>query len=366
MPLPDPSIFVLAPESNILPAPSALLEAFSFIGFFLHILSVNMVAGLTMVIFLRLLMDGRHNPSVGDDAFWLSKGLAFNVNLAIVPLLFMQAMLAPFIYSSAIIMGLWFLGIPFFVMLAYYGLYLFNQNAGAIQGRNTLIMGVVLVIFLAVAFLYTNLNTLMLTPLRWPLGQGNPDGLALNLGEPSLWPRYAHNVLGFMAFGGLTQALLAEFRIKRGNETQKNARSFGLTIFGHAMAANALIGVWYLFSIAPGVREDFLGGDQASLAALILSAIGSLTAIWAARSGRLKTAFALAVAVLAAMCFLRHMMRKFMLTPYLEEAAHKPFDVGPLVMFIFGVAATAVVLVAILRKAFNNDASPKGEQEAKS
>jgi hypothetical protein len=146
----------------------------------------------------RLASDlGRLLPSI----------FAFTITLGVAPLLFLQVMYGQFLYASSILIGVPWLAIIGFVILAYYGVYFFSMKGE--HGATAVVLGLVLLLLASVAFIYSNNFTLMLSPQRWlDLYHNGANGWNLNWSEPSLLPRYLHFVLGALAISGLGLAVL--------------------------------------------------------------------------------------------------------------------------------------------------------------
>ncbi len=122
--------------------------------------------------------------------------MALTVNFGVPPLLFVQVLYGHLFYSSSVMLAVpWILVIPILI-LAYYGAYIFVKKAdkAPVWSKGALVFTSLFLLY--IAFVFVNNNTLAIQPDRWGIYFENPGGWNLNLGEPTLWPRYLHFVLG--------------------------------------------------------------------------------------------------------------------------------------------------------------------------
>jgi hypothetical protein len=87
-------------------------------------------------------------------------------------------------------------------------------------------------------------------------------GTRLNTGEPTLLPRFLHFLVAALAVTGLGIVGLGQ-RAHRGGDTAFGlwAARHGRNWFAGATVLQLLVGVWFLFSLPPAVRDTFLGGN---------------------------------------------------------------------------------------------------------
>ena len=122
------------------------------------------------------------------------------------PLLFLQVIYGNFIYVSTVLMAVFWLSLFVLIILSYYGVYLFNFKYDILGSWKPWIMGLVLIILLIVAMIFTNSLLLMIDPKSWVRYFQEPWGRIIHASEPSLIPRYLHFVLASLATGGLIWA----------------------------------------------------------------------------------------------------------------------------------------------------------------
>ncbi len=131
----DPTIF---PGStlNAVPAPFWFVELFKGIGFFLHLIPMNLwFAGLPLAI-LALLFGGPQAKRYARRMFGqMPIFLALGVNFAIVPLLFLQTTYYKAVYTATILTAWhWIAIIPLF-LFAYYGVYICSFSIKNVSGQ---------------------------------------------------------------------------------------------------------------------------------------------------------------------------------------------------------------------------------------
>ena len=275
--------------------------------------------------------------------------VAFAVNLGVASLLFIQVLYGQFFYTSSILMAAFWLAVIPLLMTAYYLLYLYDFRFDSLGGFRTIAVAVAALILPAIAFIYSNNMTLMLSPQRWGAYFTNPSGTILNLGDPVLWPRYLHFMIGGSAVGALFVALYGKYLAKREPETGGLAVNLGMRVFAILTMIQVVDGLWFLQSISPSVRKDFMGGDPAATI-LFFTAVMLVLAVIMATA--MKSAYAtamLAVPLVYVMAFLRDHLRSAYLRPYFspDMTAVLP-QYSPMIMFfcmlVFGVSVVVWML----------------------
>ncbi len=249
---------LLIPPPMALPAPSALLTLLQVLTFFGHLVLVNILLGSVM---LAILDRRAAIPDEKNGVAFMPKTLALAVNFAIAPFLFLQVLYGNYLYTSIILMAVWWLALVPAVMLAYYGLYLSDSEIPV--SRRTVLIPTALLL-LAAAFLLTSASTLMQRPDQWLHWFSAPHGMLLNLGDATLFPRYLHIVLASLAAGGLTMAWRADRSLRHPETDVDEAlwrRRRGLAWFFHTSLAQIAAGLLFLFTQPASIRALFLGGE---------------------------------------------------------------------------------------------------------
>lgn len=327
----------LVPPQMVLPAPWGLLKLLLLLTFFIHLLLVNILIGSVVMAAVNawkmkpggLDISSRVLPesSMQYELGYVPAVLALAVNFGVAPFLFAQVTYGSFLYSSSILMAVWWLSMPLAVIFGYYALYMPRiEPDGRLISR--LLLTLVSLIFLYIAFLLSTNSTLMLRPDRWVEWFNNPGGRMLNLGDPTFVPRYLHMITASLAVGGLFLAARGAWLLRGGAKDQAlQAQRImrGLDWFFYASLVQVVWGLWFLIALPARARNLFLGQDILAVFALLLSLAGLLAALWKARTirneplreaGGVRRVVWLTLGVVFIMVCIRDMVRDAVLRPY--------------------------------------------------
>lgn len=345
----DPTFLVPAVDS--VPAAPIWFESLRVGGFFAHLLLMNTVLGLSLIAFAleaRSLFVGPEDPLRGPlhvVAKKIPTALALAVNFGVVPLLFLQVVYGQFFYTSSTLMAWYWLSVVGLVLVAYYGLYVYDFKFHAPALVKTALLAVVAGCLLTTAFIYVNNMTLMLDPQQWTGYFGRPTGALLNWGEPTLWPRYLHFVLGSLAVGGLLFAHFQTAKAKNGDPAAVRAVRVGLRWFGHATFFQLLAGLWFLLALPSRVSAPLLAGGLPLLVFIAGIACGLLALLFAVKQLLWSTTWA-TLATLVFMVALRELVRGYYLAPYFTPADLKVVPQYSPMVFFFGSLAVGLGCIA--------------------
>ncbi|MFM7469042.1 MAG: hypothetical protein ACKO37_06050 [Vampirovibrionales bacterium] len=338
------------------PAPVGLLKPLLVVGFFTHVIPMNLALGGALVSALYLLA-GKHqgNPHAERLGNSMVFSLPFSISLAItqgiVPLLFLQLVYGPLYYTSSILMGVPWIAIVPMLLLAYYATYLAKLKGKVLSAWVPYVLMGVFAIFAVIGFFFTNNMTLMLKPDTWHqfLVEGKT-GLALNLLEPTLWSRYLHFALAAFAVTGLGIGTMGLYWKKRQPEyaswliRQGSAWYLGVTLL------QVFVGFWFLFALPEDIRQNFLGGDKAGTHLFNLSNGLSLVSIvamglaWSRQSfGWFTTGLTSALGVVFSMTWMRHLLRDYTVSSFFspEKAPVTPqWDL----LIAFGILTVGTII----------------------
>ncbi len=119
---------ILAVDPIPLPAPVWLLKLLHVVTLALHFVAVEMLlGGLLVAVVLSLF---RSSPHAGVAARALARRLTvvmtFVINLGVPPLLFAQVLYGRALYTSSVLIGLYWIAIIPVLMLTYWLLYRFR------------------------------------------------------------------------------------------------------------------------------------------------------------------------------------------------------------------------------------------------
>jgi len=353
------------------PAPAWLLWALLQLTFFFHLLAMNVVLGGS-ILALHWRMSRRPGDAAqraavtGAFAKALPVAVAAAVTLGVAPLLFVQVLYGRLFLSSSVLMAWWWLAVVPLVILAYSGAYLLAFRGASLGPRARTVAGVVALLFLAVAFLYTSNVTRSLRPETFVEAyQASGRGLTLNLADPTLWPRYLHMVFGAVAVAGIAIAVYGLFRREREPEMASWAMRKGTVFFGIATAINIFVGMWFLLAQPKEILVRLVGGDTWAMTLLALGillgiAAGgfALLAMGAKDPARAtKAQVGILLPTLVVMVLLRDQVRQLVLRDAgFEHPSWVEPQWGPLAVFALLLVA-AVVTIAWMARALARGSS---------
>ncbi|GAU07776.1 hypothetical protein [Desulfoplanes formicivorans] len=339
----DPS--QLIPATDPISVPWIWFEALGILTFVVHLLFMNaMFGGSIIALVVREKGRSRMHPVAQSLASKLPTLVALTVNMGVAPLLFIQVIYGNFLYTSTILMAVYWLSIVVLVILAYYLLYYHAFKYDVLANNRKLVMAMVVALFMVVAFFFSNAMTLMIVPPAWEGYFSNVSGTLLNLTDPTLIPRYLHFVVAAMAVGGLFVALLGYMQ-RRQNKDGEPQITIGLQWFTSMTLVQFVIGTWFLLSLKREVMLAFLGDNGFATAVFLVALAVSLLALYAGFTRRILLAAGSTVALVSLMAIVRALLRWEYLAPYFHpsDLTLQP-QYSPLVMFIlFLVVGLGVV-----------------------
>ncbi|MCE5267567.1 MAG: hypothetical protein LLG00_06760 [Planctomycetaceae bacterium] len=391
----DPRMLVDQAQAAPLPAPVWFIELFKVLGFTLHAVPMNLwYAGLLIALWLRLRGgkgDSHHLPEQRDGCCAQTRIASFfarqfgdrllrqmpviiavGVNLGIVPLLFIQLAYSKFFYPATILMAWFWFGIIMLLIPAYYGVYTYVwglRNGGRMAKWRVAVGWCAAIFFIAIGFTFANGLSLVEHVSRWPslwLGHnvaGATLGTALNVGDPTLWPRW----LLMFGFALGTTAVWAVFdaqwfaRDAVGDDYRRWAWSFARKLYTVSMLWTAAAGSWYVFGTwADDLRRTMLDWPLLPLTVATAIAPGAcwvLVLIGGSLQARRLGTAVLAIGqlgVLGINAVSRQVVQNLDQRPYLDVTT-QAVDVqwGPLLMFLltFVIGLAVVVwMIAQVRK----------------
>lgn len=339
----------LIPAAEAIPVAWWWFEALSFVTFAAHLLFMNALLGGAIIALVSLLGRGGPGPDKG-----LSKRLptilALTVNLGVPPLLFLQVLHGQFLYTSAVLMAVWWLALVSLVMLGYGLLYGHSLGFERLGGRRVLVLGLAVALLLAASFILSNVMTLMLRPEAWLAYFDNPRGTLLNLADPTLLPRWLHFVTASLALGGLFAALMHRGRAREGEPGAAERVAQGLRWFNRATLAQVVVGLWFLLSLPDNILLLFLGRSVFHTALLTAGLLAAAMALHHGFKGRPAHAAAWIVGAVLAMVGVREAVKFAYLEPYFSpESLAVTGQYTPLALFLACFAAGLLAVAYMLR-----------------
>lgn len=350
----DPAALIPVPDA--IPVHWGWLQFFLHLTLFCHILLMNVTVGTACIAMVGYLRGrGASTPCTELVSRTLPFTIAFTVNFGVAPLLFVQALYGHFLYTSSILMAVFWLAVVGLLIVAYALAYVYkNLYARLGRGRPFVVALMVLLLF-TVAFFFVNNFTLMQTPSNWSRYFAHPHGLLLNLADPMLVPRFLHFMVGAVAIGGLAIALWFHWRRSRGDQTADHWLRHGCRWFSFATIANVAIGLWFLAALPQGMLRPATTTGWLFLLCLAIGGMLAVAAVLFGLTNRILPALACTLATLALMLWARGLLRAALLSPWfsMEQLPLTP-AATPLFFFLFMLAAGLTLIAWMLHFTFRS------------
>lgn len=284
---------LIAPSSPLgNPAPFWFITFFKVLGFVLHMIPMNIwFAGMLLIAIFATFGKGHTQELAHRLSRSMPVIVGIGVNLGIVPLLFTQVGYYQFYYPTGVLIGWSWLSVIFFLIFAYYGVYVYSLSVRNNKNTRFAIIAawVSSVLFILIGFLFVNNFSLMVNVNEWARifdrtnVAGAVTGQALNISDPTLLPRW------LMMFGiaiMTTSVFIAidAFYFKKSStsaEYKAWAGKFAFGSFTLGMAWFAIMGSWYIFGTIDKYTLDQLHGNPFMYLIFLLTAI-SPALVWIA------------------------------------------------------------------------------------
>jgi hypothetical protein len=252
-----------------LPAPVWLFKALHVLTLALHFISVEMLLGALLVA-VWLNFRGASRRGGGASSLRLNAAaviarrlpivMTYVINLGVPPLLFAQVLYGRALYTSSVLIGMYWIAVVFLLMACYWLLYRFA--AGAEAGRPAWWLGALAYLLAAViARIYSTNMTLMLRPEVWQaMYSTTAAGTHLPPYDPTLVPRWLFMLTGGFWVAGLWMLWLAGRRTIE-EPVRRYLAANGGWLAALAVSVQVVVGLWAL-SMQPSVVLDGLGKNQ--------------------------------------------------------------------------------------------------------
>jgi hypothetical protein len=370
----DPQMLIDRASIAPLPAPFWFVQFFKWLGFTLHAVPMNLwYAGLLVALWLHLRGNAHARQFGGRLLRQMPIIVAVGVNLGIVPLLFLQMAYAKVFYPATILMAWFWLAIIGLLTVAYYGVYAYawgiRNGTKTMAGWRIAAGWCAAIFFLVIGFCFANGLSLSEHVARWPelwsrhSTAGAAWGTALNVGDPTLWPRWL--LMFGLALGTTAVWVLVDAFWLAGKPADDAygqwALGFARKLYTLSLLWAAGAGTWYVFGTWPEeLRKTMLSGPLGPLTIMTGAATGLpwllvMTAPWW-RSKRAVAALAFLAqfGVLGINAASRQVVQNLNLLPFLDVATiPEHVQWGPLCMFlvafVLGLGVIAWMLVQVVK-----------------
>ncbi len=339
----------IIPTADTIPVHWLWFELLLIFTFFIHMVLMNFLLGGTLLTVWDLLRGKAVKKASGT----LPTLVALTVNFGVPPLLFVQVLYGHLFYSSSVMVAVpWILVVPILI-IAYYAAYMFVKKADKAPRLSKGALMVTSLFLLYVAFVFVNNNTLALQPGRWGMYFEDPSGWNLNLGEPTLWPRYLHFVLAALAIGGLGRAIYYHYSKTEEEEKAMEIKK-NLKIFGWITLIQLGVGTWFWLTMPEHVWKTFMGGSMFATILMGISWLGALLILHSAFTGRFTLSMILGGIQVLLMVFVRDLARAAYLDQVFKPSQLENMnELSPLIafllVFVIGLVAIWYMITLIFK-----------------
>jgi hypothetical protein len=193
-----------------LPAPVWLFKLLHIVTLALHFVAMEVLLGaLLIAVLLNLLGKTESSQTAAGIARRLTVVMTYVINLGVPPLLFAQVLCGRALYTSSVLIGVYWIAVIPTLVLVYWLLYRFT--AGLDAGRKVWWMGLAAWLLTGgIAHIYVSNMTLMLRPEVWQkMYSASAVGKHLPTGDPTMGPRFLFVMATGFVVAGLWMVYLA-------------------------------------------------------------------------------------------------------------------------------------------------------------
>ncbi len=345
----------IIPSADTIPVAWGWFQFLLLLTFPLHLLAMNaMVGGLAIGVVQHFRGGDSRRRLAHRIAIILPLVIAFAVNFGVAPLLFLQVLYGHFVYTSSILMGLFWISVVPILIVAYYGAYLYDFKFKGLGAAGKWLALAVLLLLFCIGYFFSNNMLLMSLPERFSEYFQHRDGSLLVSGQSQFLPRYLHMMTGALAVGGLFVALLGRFRAKAAPELAAHASAVGMKTFFFMTIVNVGVGTWYLTSLPKQQMLLFMGRDLAATICFIVALLLVIGVLVSSFRQQLMTTLIGTVVLVYLMSFLRSWLRTDMLADYfnLSQLQVAP-QYSSMFLFLICLAGGVVCVGWLIAKTVN-------------
>ncbi|MDO9041062.1 MAG: hypothetical protein Q7U64_01800 [Desulfocapsaceae bacterium] len=330
----------LVPTPDLLQVPWGWFQLLLSTTFLLHLLVMNIMLGWAIIAFC----NHAFKQTIPAENQLISQKLpftiAFTVNFGVAPLLFLQILYGHFIYTSSVLMAVFWLSVIAFLILAYSAAYIYNLQFTRLSGLHTLVSGIIALLLLIITFLFTNNMSLMVSPESWVRYFDHPQGMLLSFTDSTLLPRFLHSVFASVAVGGLSLGLYLDWQRRHGNQAASARIPSAMNWFVYATIGNFGVGTWY-FGGLPAAIRTVTGVAGAFLLGFLLAGItAAILSLIYGRQHRVRHASWATLAAITCMTGVRELVRRQTLAPWFSTSDLEVApQYSPMILFLLIFAA---------------------------
>ncbi|MDD2462744.1 MAG: hypothetical protein PHI97_01985 [Desulfobulbus sp.] len=330
----DPA--ALLPTLEAIPVPWGWFQALLLLTFLIHILLMNAMFGSAFIALVsHFRRSGSTTPCSESVSQTLPFIIAFTVNFGVAPLLFVQVLYGHLLYTSSILMAVYWLAVIGLLIGAYSLSYLYKYRYPKLGLLRIPILILIVAFFAAIAFVFVNNIGMMQSPASWGRYFEEPRGLLLNLQDPMQLPRYLHFLLSSLAVGGLVIAGYSYRQQQHGDWAGMDWIQIGCRWFSFATMVNILVGLWFLFSLPRGTLNLAHSSGQILAALTGAGLLLAIPALRAGLAGRVVSAIWWTLGTVILMVLVRDQLRRTLIAPWFSptQLQVEP-SFTPLILFL--------------------------------
>jgi len=352
---------IIIPATSPIQVDWSIFTVLLILTFIIHIWMMNVMLGTGIIALIRHFNQKELSSNLSHTiASHLPFTIAFTINFGVAPLLFLQVLYGHLMYTSSILMAVYWLSVIGVLILAYYSAYIYDFKYTALAQKRVFFIAATVIGLLWIAFVFTNNMTMMLAPEKWGVYFKDTGGLWLNLSEKTLLPRYFHFITASIALGGLTIALYRQIQIDTSESDNSEQTSqwnddiqTGLGFFIGASLVQMIVGVWYFLSLPENIRQLFMGNHTFGTTIFLLVIPLIILMLVSGVKNNVWMATFLIIPVTVIMVLMRHLVRTACLAPYFRvQDLPVTEQYSPFLFFIIALIAGIAVIVYMIRLAF--------------
>jgi len=347
--------------SSLIPTPDALQVHWFWLHLlltattFLHFVAMNLMLGTGFIAFAAPFWRGNDvMPLNTHIARTLPYTIAFTINLGVAPLLFLQVLYGQFLYTSSVLMAVYWLAIVGTLIVSYYAAYVYRLIDDR-SGMGRLFIGAAVLLLLDVSFLFSNNVSIMQMPEVWSSYFTDRTGWLLNFSDPALIPRYLHFITSAVAIGGLGIALYFEIRKRYGASDGDEWIKMGCNWFMIATIINFGIGFWFMGALPEIAYNPATLNGKIFFILIVISVVTIIPSVAYAQAGRIIPATVWALITVLLMTLARDILRLTYLKPYfsLSDLPYIP-QYSPFIVFLLAFVGAIYVVGWMLKTVWNS------------
>ena len=349
---------IIIPATSPIQVDWSIFTVLLIVTFIIHIWMMNVMLGTGIIALVRYFDKKPQSNNLSHTiASHLPFTIAFTINFGVAPLLFLQVLYGHLIYTSSILMAVYWLSVVGVLILAYYSAYIYDFKYDVLAQKRIFFISATVIGLLWIAFVFTNNMTLMLMPEKWNMYFNNSSGLCLNLSDKTLLPRYFHFITASIALGGLAIAMYRQ--IQKDNSASDDSSLIsqwdddiqtGLGWFIGASLVQMIVGVWYFLSLPDNIRQLFMGHHTFGTTIFLLAIPLIILMLVSGVKNNVWMAVFLMVPVTVIMVLMRHLVRTAYLAPYFRvQDLPVTEQYSPFLFFIVALIAGIAIIAYLIR-----------------